>query len=402
MNGSTNEFSRGWAVLLSCFIGIGVCLNSIIYYSAGIWVKPWQAEFGWSRAEIGGGIGAVTFIMALTAPFVGSLIDKYGLKKMVILSLFLYAGGIYLFRFLDGSILMMYLLYMLLALVALPSTPLGFTRAINSWFHTNKGLALGISLTSSGVAAFLIPKYLTPYVAEHGWRDGFLILVYIVLIALPIIWLLLKENPPANQQIAADQSEVTYSGLTIKEASKTKTFWKVGFVFFLISTGVIGLVPNFIPLLQDAGLSPTEAGGYAAIMGLSVVVGRLLTGFLVDRFFAPRVVAVVFSIVAICCLVLCFGGVKYALLGAIGLGLAIGSEVDLIGYFTAKYFGLKHYGSIYGAMYSFFCVGALASPILAGYIWDKTGNYNLALIIAAIAVMLAVIVAQTFPKFKEG
>ena len=124
-----------------------------------------------------------------------------------------------------------------------------------------------------------------------------------------------------------------------------------------------------------------------------------MTGFLIDRFFAPYVVATVYTYVAIGCLLLGFYGVDYALYAAIALGLAIGAEVDLIGYFTAKYFGLRHYGSIYGTMYSVFSLGAIASPAIAGFIWDSAGNYDMALIIAAFLVFMAIIIGLMLPKF---
>jgi len=148
-------------------------------------------------------------------------------------------------------------------------------------------------------------------------------------------------------------------------------------------------------------MTAAEAGGYAAFLGLSVMAGRLLTGFLIDRFFAPYILAIVFTFVASGCLALGLGGIQYAYWGAIALGLAIGAEVDLIGYFTAKYFGLKNYGSIYGALYSIFSLGGILSPVIAGFIWDKTGNYNLALFIAAFLVMFAVIIGLFLPRFEK-
>lgn len=401
MNNSSNEFKRGWSILLACFIGIGVSLVSLIYYSGGIWVKHWQDDFGWSRAEIGLGQGLGTLTIVLGAPFAGALIDRFGLKKMATISLLLYGSCIFLFTKMNGSLWIFYVLSILLALVALPSTPLGFTRAINAWFYKNKGLALGISLTSTGVGGFLIPKYLTPYAAVNGWRSGYFLLFVIVMVAIPFIWFLLKDNLPNEDGQEAENTIHTKSGLTLKEAIITSTFWKVALLFLLISIAIIGLIPSFIPLLQDAGMTPTEAGGYAAILGISVMIGRLLTGFLVDHFFAPYVIAIVFAFVASGCLALGLGGVQYSLLAAVALGLAIGAEVDLIGYFTAKYFGLNHYGSIYGAMYSIFSFGAIISSVMAGFIWDKTGSYDLALIIAAILVLLAVILAFFLPKFSK-
>ena len=172
-------------------------------------------------------------------------------------------------------------------------------------------------------------------------------------------------------------------------------------MFVLVAVAVCGLIPSYIPLLQDAGMSPAEAGGYGAVIGASVMTGRLITGFLIDRIFAPYITAVVFSFVACGCLALGLGGTEYALLGGVALGLAMGAEVDLIGYFTARYFGLKHYGILFGFQYSAFSLGCGISPLLAGRIWDLTGNYDLALVGAAVLLVIAVLVSLSLPRFPD-
>ena len=99
-----NEFKRGWVVLLGCFIGMGVSIISLIYYSSGIWVQPWQDEFGWTRGQIGLGSGLSTLAIVLGAPFAGSLIDRYGLKNMATISLLLYGSCLYVFTHLEGTL----------------------------------------------------------------------------------------------------------------------------------------------------------------------------------------------------------------------------------------------------------------------------------------------------------
>lgn len=400
MEGKSQEFKRGWSVLLGCFVGIGVSLVSLIYYSGGIWVKPWQEEFGWTRAEIGLGQGLGTMAIVLGAPLAGLLIDRYGLRRMASISLILYGAGIYLISTMSGGLWIFYVMFFLMSLVALPSTPLGFTRAVNAWFDKNRGLALGISLTSTGVGGFLIPKLLTPYVAEHGWRSGFVVLATIVLVAIPIVYLLMRGQPDAGDE---EDNAMTHEqeGVTLRAASRMTSFWMLAVIFLFIAVAVLGLIPSFIPLLQDAGMDAAQAGGLAAYLGLSVVIGRLATGWLIDRIFAPYVLFGVFAFVAMGCLALGLGGINYALLGAIALGLAVGAEVDLIGYFTAKYYGLKHYGAIYGVMYSIFSLGAIISPVVAGAIWDHHGNYDLALYIAAGLVITAAVMALALPKFTK-
>ncbi|MEP1353439.1 MAG: hypothetical protein ABJX32_09580 [Tateyamaria sp.] len=138
-----------------------------------------------------------------------------------------------------------------------------------------------------------------------------------------------------------------------------------------------------------------------AVIGVSVIVGRLVTGFLVDRIFAPYVTAFVFTLVAIELLAFGFGGISLAFVGSMALGFAIGAEVDLIGYYTARYFGLSRYGVLFGLLYSSFSAGCALSPLIAGYIWDKTGSYDLVLKGGALLVGSAAILALTLPKFDQ-
>ena len=390
-----NEFKRGWAVLLGAFIGSGVGLASMVYYSTGIWIRPWQEEFGWTRAEIGFQQSISVVVMMLLAPLAGRLIDRYGLRRVTALCLLGYGLFLAIFPFMSGALLVLYALSFGYAVFGVGTTGIAFTRAVNAFFIKNRGLALGICLTSTGVMAFAMPRYMTPYVAEHGWRAGFWVMFAIVMVSVPMVYFLLRDGPEDEDGSA----EATQSGLTFNQAIRTVTFWKVASIFFLISTAILGLIPAFIPLLQDAGLTAKQAGQLGAVLGLSVMVARLFIGFIIDRIFAPYVAAVAFGCVALGCLALGLGGIEYAMVAAIALGFAVGAEVDLIGYFTARYFGMAHYGAIYGLQYSIFIFGAAIGPVYTGYIWDVTGNYDLALIIAAALMVPVVIIALTLPRF---
>jgi MFS family permease len=397
----SNEFKRGWAVLLGCFIGLGVGLTSMVYYSTGIWVRPWQEEFGWTRAEIGFQQSISVLVLMVLAPVVGRLIDRYGIRPVTAISLIGYASFLLLFPFMDGSLTMLYALSFGYAIFGIGTSGVAFTRAVNAFFVKNRGLALGISLTSGGVMAFAIPRFLTPFVAENGWRAGYIVMFLIVLVSTPLVYFLLRDKPEddGDDDMAAEQAN---SGVMFAQAIRTVTFWKVAALFLFISSAVLGLIPAFIPLLQDAGLSPAEAGQLAALMGLSILVGRLLIGFIIDRIFAPYVTAVVFTLVALGCLSLGLGGVDFAIFAAIALGFAVGAEVDLIGYFTARYFGMLNYGAIYGLLYSVFIFGAAIAPLYTGYIWDVTGNYDLALLIAAGLMIPVVIISLSLPRFDNA
>ena len=345
--------------------------------------------------------------MVVLAPVVGRLIDRYGIRPVTAISLLGYASFLLLFPFMDGSLSMLYALSFGYAIFGIGTTGVSFTRAVNAFFVKNRGLALGIALTSGGVMAYAIPRFMTPFVAENGWRAGYVVMFLIVLVSTPLVYFLLRDKPEtAPDDIKADDKDAaadpTNDGMSFAAAIRTVTFWKVAAIFLFISSAVLGLIPAFIPLLQDAGLSAAEAGRLAAVLGLSVMVGRLFIGFVIDRIFAPYVTATAFTLVGLGCLSLAIGGVDYAIFAAIALGFAVGAEVDLIGYFTARYFGLLNYGAIYGLLYSIFIFGAAIAPLYTGYIWDVTGNYDLALMIAAALMIPVVAISLTLPRFENA
>jgi hypothetical protein len=137
-----NEFARGWTVLLAAFVGIGVNLASMVYYSAGIWVRPWQEEFGWTRAEIGAQQSLSVIVMMLLATFAGRLIDSYGLKIVTSISLLGYGVLLLGFTQMTGDLFSLYVLSAAYAVFGVASTALAFTRAVNAFFVKYRGLAL--------------------------------------------------------------------------------------------------------------------------------------------------------------------------------------------------------------------------------------------------------------------
>lgn len=390
-------------MLTAAFLGVGVSLASMLYYSAGIFVRPLEEEFGWTRAEIGLSILISTILVAVLSPAAGRLIDRFGLRTVATVSLFLYALGLFALSQMTGSLALYLSIYIYCAVTGVASTPIAFTRAVNGWFDRNRGLALGIALSGNGIASFLLLRFLTPFVAEHGWRLGYMVLGAIVVLGVPLVWAWIRDDPKELEVGTAGSARPVLAGVTFREAWRTYNFWAMGAAFFLIALGVSGLIPSFIPLLQDAGLPPEVAGGYGALIGLSVMVGRLVTGFLIDRIFAPHVTAVIFTLVAAGCLSLLWGGIAMAPLAAIALGLAMGAEVDLIGFYVARYFGLYSYGVIYGVQYGLFALAAGVSPVLAGYIHDTFGSYDWALRVAVVLLVISVGLVLTlsrFPKFE--
>ena len=391
------EFSAGALLLATATLGCGLGASSIVYYSFGMFVAPLQEAFGWTRGEVTSTLIFGSLGIIVIAPVLGWLIDRNGpravaLRAVPVFSLMLFAIS----RF-DGSLALFYLLFFLTTLVGSGTTPILYTRAVTGHFNAGRGLALGITLTGPGTAAILMPPFMTGIIADYGWRGGFLVLSLLAILPLPLI--LLAMDKPAADRRGAD---LGLAGVRPSTAFRTRAFWTIVLGFGAVSIGCSALVVHLVPMLRDAGLAGAEAARVAALVGIGVVVGRLGIGWAIDRFFAPRVAALIFAIAATGCLLLQLGGIPQARMAAFLVGFALGAEVDLLAFLTSRYFGLRHYGFIYAVVYAFFWAGMALGPATAGLLFDAHGNYLLALWLIIASLLAGAVAALSLPRFPES
>lgn len=250
--------------------------------------------------------------------------------------------------------------------------------------------------------ATLLPLILVAVVSRFGWRGGYFTLALMMLIPWPFVFVGLRRRKAGEgpvQKVAA--TALPSAPINRFDLFRSTVFWTVGLAFFAASIAVTSLVVHMVPLLTDKGLDRGAAAGIASIVGIGVLIGRLATGYLIDRFFAPYVAAVLLTATAVGCLVLLYAPVGMALFGAALIGLSLGAEADLIAYLTARYFGMARYAFVYGFIYSMFLFGAAFGPTLAGKAYDATGNYFLAIWVVAALLVGAALAMLTLPRFEK-
>jgi predicted MFS family arabinose efflux permease len=180
---------------------------------------------------------------------------------------------------------------------------------------------------------------------------------------------------PGTKQEPADQA-----GMEADAAIRHWRFWTLGASTAAIYLVIGGLIPNLVPALMDTGASAAAAASVMGMFGIAVVAGRICVGALVDRFWAPVIAALVLVPAAIGCLALQSGGSLPMLTGAVlFIGMATGMELDVLGFLTARYFGLADYARVYGRLYVFVAATAGVAPMLFGFVYDWTGSYALPL-----------------------
>ena len=183
---------------------------------------------------------------------------------------------------------------------------------------------------------------------------------------------------------------------------RERPFGRLLAVFFLLALGVSGFVLHMVPMLTDDGMSPANAAAVQARFGVAIIVGRLGIGALVDYFFAPRVAALALCTTVAGIAALAVLGPAIAPLAVLVIGLALGAEVDLIGYLTARYFGLRDYGRRYGFLYGAFTLGSRTSPLLIALVVEHAGGYAAASAVSAVCVATAALLLATAPRFPTA
>jgi MFS family permease len=390
-----SEFLENWRVLLAAFIGISVGVSSIYFYSIGIFMKPLAAEFGWTRADSSlGALIGTTFAAIMVIP-TGWLVDRFGSTKVALISLVLVSLSFFALGHFTTDLTSYLVIIAIMSMLTAGSTPLPFTRLVIMAFQKNRGKALGVILTGTGTGAILLPKLLAPYIAVHGWREGYFALGVVVAAAIPIIWWLL---------LGAKDSETSKEVNTSSVGSLLNNwrFYHLCLIFLLTALAVLGTVAHFFSMLTDSGLTPPQAGAIASLIGVSVIVGRLVVGFLLDRFRASYITAALFVVASVGFLILGLGGPAYAKLGAIITGLAIGAEVDLIAFLISRLFARQIYGLAYGLVYAVFLVGGAIGPYLAGRLYDFSGNYVSWLMTASGLLLTAGLLSLFIPINKSS
>ena len=398
-------------------------------FAFGVFVKPLADEFGWTRGELSFAITMTNFAVVLASPSLGFIIDRFGVRRVLILSVIMMGLTVASMALLSASIWHFYALYFLIPFLGAGTLPQSYSRVLIAWFERRRGIALGISLSGFGVGAMLVPVVAQLMIDNYGWRMAYAGFGAAVLaLALPMVVFVLRESPaemglkpdggPARTSDSGDAALPGSSapggtggngmahpaaGLSCRDAAHTRSFWLILVSFMLVGIGITSVIAHLVPLLTDRGVAPADAALYMSSLALGLIAGRVLAGFLMDYFFAPYVAA--------CFLLGLLAGIVILASGTAGVpvfaaavlvGMATGSEISEIAYICSRYFGPRAFGLIYGLMFSAFQLGSMAGSPLMGLYHDHAGNYAGALWVVAALVAVGIVLIVLLGPYPDN
>ena len=391
MTRTYSEFHNRGTLIAASALGLSAGMTATLFYSLGTFISLLQAEFGWSHSEISFAVTIMTLGMFVSGTAVGRICDRFGAGLVGAFSLIAYAVGVVVMVAVTGSVHMFWLMYFVIAILGIGSTPIVMIRPITAAFRKSRGFALGIALTGAGIAGFWVPNMVAMVSTSYGWRGAYLALAAIAVIISPLVYFGFREIDKRAKDGNTDNPGLLdiQTGLSSKEARATREFWLLTAIAFTMASGIAGIVVHLTPMLVDEGVTLIDAARIASIIGLASVIGRVVIGLLLDKYPAALVALTVLGLSALGIFLLWSSGAQFVILSAILIGLAAGAEVDFLAYLTALHFGQLNYGTIYGWQYSVFALGYGIAPLSVGILRDIAGDYQIALILSGIFVLIA-------------
>jgi MFS family permease len=373
-------------------------------YSLGPFVEPLQEAFGWSRAQVLSGLTVTSLISTAFCIPIGILVDRIGPRALALTGLVAMTGAYVLLSTATGSFSNWLFLWGVVALGTLGVHATVWTSAVASRFEASRGLALAVTLSGASVSAAVFPFLVAWLIDRYDWRSAFAALGGLwALIVFPLLFFFFRGRRDVGVSRGKASAQPDMPGVSLREGLRSLALYKLFLAAGLFAFTIMGAVVHFVPILKDAGAAPLEAARIASLIGIFSVVGRLGTGALLDKFAGHRVGAIAFLIPVAACALLVLDGADPVsqMLAAIFLGLSVGSEIDVIAYLTARHFGLRNFGALYGVLNMALGTGLAFGPMAAGMLFDRFGNYTSFLILTIVtmsASALAILSLGAPPK----
>ncbi len=401
-------FFYGWWVVLACAVGLfwGV---PVTVFSFPVFLKPLMQEFHAGRAAVSLGFTLHLVVGAISNPLAGWLIGRYGARKVILPAAAVFGTLLLSTTAFSFSLLRLYIFYAVLGFVIPGLGPLPYGCVVSHWFDRRRGLALGLMMVGIGSGAMIMPSFAQQLVARFGWRVAYVILgAGVLLISIPVAAAFIKEKPQdlgllpdgALPRSAPTEQEAGAQGFSAHKAWRTATFWVMVCAFFLVSGSVQGCLVHTAAMFRDRGITAQTAALGSSLVGAAVLLGRVFTGYLLDRLFAPRVAVAFFGAAALGIGLLWLGTAPVAFAGGFLVGLGLGAEVDIIAYLTSRYFGLRAFGEIYSWAFAAFALAGALGPLLMGASFDRTGSYRAALITFLVATLVATVLMTSLGPYR--
>ncbi len=375
------------------------------FQAASTLFRAIEDEFGWSRAVVTGVASFGRFGGALLGPVEGWMTDKFGTGKMVLLGFTLGGFGLIFYSQLQGPI-QYYFAYFILSMGFSIGGFVPSMAAVNAWMPHRRATAMSIVIGGSSLGGLLVPAIVWG-ISNHGWRETTLVIGLVSLACGPPLAYISGKRAPTYEEIdteisnsspSIDQekpSSIRQHDFTAKEALRTRGFWGLSITHMLTNLSVGTISAHVYFQLTDknsVNLSDAAAATVIPIMAVTSFTFQMLGGFTGDRvnkrfLLPPLLITQAASLVILAQATNYVGALVFAVLW----GLGFGGRTPMLHALRGEFFGRKHFGVILGMSAFPMAVGMMITPVIVGWVFDRTGTYAISLYALAVACLVGTI-----------
>ncbi|CAM5472822.1 MFS transporter [Eoetvoesiella caeni] len=397
---SSGKVYQGWATTLASMVGLSLGPSVLLVFCFGTFITPLHKEFGWSIASISAGAMIISVMIMLTSIVQGRLVDRFGGRRLVLVSVPLLGLSFASMYFLPNNIWVFYAAWVVIAWCGLGAWPIAYLKLTGMWFERRLGLAFGIANAGIGIGAAMLPPFAVYIITHYGWRHAYVALGLVAIaITWPIAFFFLKDRKDSIKHQA--QSAGMLRGMDLKAAWQTRELKIIIAAFSLLGAVTTAAIVHQTRVLIDLGMTPQAAGGLQATLGIALIFGRLCTGWLLDRIHASTIMMVLCVVAALALSGLGTGApFNSAILCAACIGFVVGAEFDVLSYIIPRYFGIKAFGAIYGVIFAAFQLFAALGIMAVGISRSQFGSYSQALFALALLLVLCALCFQRLGAYR--
>ncbi|HJZ72019.1 MAG TPA: MFS transporter [Vicinamibacterales bacterium] len=383
---------NGWVVAGAATVGVVFASQPIVTFS--VFLLPVAETFSWSRQMAASAYSTMMLLTAVSAPLVGMVLDHVGARRVVAPCLLLSGLTVISLSALTDRLWHVYAAFAVIGIATVGASPIAYSRVIFSWFDRYRGRALALTLAGAGVSGSVLAPLAQSLIRAAGWRVAWLTLGSMtVAIGVPIVALLVREGPLTLRRDAAEPAQQV-----VRRALGSRVFWTLTIVVFGSTVATTGAGVHLAALLTDRGVLPARAAFVVSTLAASNLAGRLLAGWLIDRFAAARVACALLTMAAAGMLRLAEAQTfVHGLVAAVLIGIGAGGEFDIAPYLLGRHFGLRSISTLYGFIWMAVGAAGTFGPILLGRAYDATGTYAPLLIWMAAIILAAGLLMLTLP-----
>lgn len=364
-------------------------------YSFGVFFEPLLAEFGWTRAATTGAYSLSMILTGVLSLVAGRLTDKIG-PRLVITGCGLFLGAGYLLMSQVNTIWQLYLFYGVIIGIGMGGSFVPMISIVVRWFKKRRGVMVGVTASGVGTGTLIMPPIANWLISVYGWRISYLIVGSVALILITLAAQFLKRDPgqmgcvPYGESELRENKTAQSTGLSLSEALSTRRLWMFGVALICFGFGFGTVMVHIVPYAIGLGISAASAASIIALIGGISVGGRVMIGYASDRAGTKLALVFSFSLVSVAFFWLLAARELWMLyVFAIVFGFGYGGMAALGTPVIAEMFGLSSLGAIMGVTLIFVEGAGAIGPVVAGYIFDITGSYNLAFTIYAVLSLLS-------------